>query len=68
MLLDSNKVKDELNKNERTVAWLARQVGLKPESMQYIIYNRSVRHADKIANALGCNMMDLLIDETQEGG
>ena len=61
MKLNTEKIKKELKDDERTKTWLARKVGISPQSIRYILRTGSTSKIDEIAAALGVEPQELVI-------
>ena len=61
MKLNTEKIKKELKDDERTKTWLARKVGISPQSIRYILRTGSTSKIDEISAALGVEPQELVI-------
>ena len=51
--LNAKKIQEYLNKQQRSISWLAREIGISPSLMSYRLQQRLPVDADLIANAIG---------------
>lgn len=58
--LNSKKVKDWLDKIDRPIAWLARQLGIEESTMYYRLENNTTKDIDHLAAVMGCDPHDLI--------
>jgi lambda repressor-like predicted transcriptional regulator len=63
MKLNSPKVRELLQEQERSVAWLARQIEISRFTLWQQISIKNPKHADKISKALGVKPTDLIVWE-----
>lgn len=66
MKLNTKRITVELKKPhiDRSISWLAKQIGISQPLLYYRLKNKLVIDADKIASTLGLPLADVLIDET----
>jgi DNA-binding XRE family transcriptional regulator len=63
MKLNSQQVREKLQEIDRSITWLAKQIGVSPQTMHNQIENKTVKNADKIAKVLKVGLTTLLIKE-----
>lgn len=67
MILNSEKIKKELETRERPVSWLARKIGMTGPGLHHQLKIGTVKNADKIADVLKMELADVVIIETESG-
>ena len=63
MKLNVQKIKEALQEQDRPVSWLAKQVGMSPQTLHNQLDMGTLKDADKIAKALKINHRDIIIWE-----
>ena len=63
LLLDTNKIKNELAKEKRSMAWLAGEIGVSRQLLYYALDKRSVTWAGKIGAVLKIDPFKLIQKE-----
>ncbi|MGB5217378.1 MAG: hypothetical protein WBN66_03670 [Smithella sp.] len=58
--LDTKKINDWLNANDRSIAWLSRQLGVPESTMYFRMLNGTMLDIDKISSLMGCEPTDLI--------
>jgi hypothetical protein len=58
--LDTYRLRVELAKINRSRQWLAEKIGYTRQYVYYLVKNKSIKHVEKMANALGLDPKDLI--------
>ncbi|MFC1567348.1 XRE family transcriptional regulator [Thermodesulfobacteriota bacterium] len=61
MKLNIEKIKNELERIEKTKYWLAKQIGTSPQLLFYWMKNETIKAAEPIGKVLGISPKDLII-------
>lgn len=61
MKLNSVKIKELLKKDDRSVTWLARQIGVMPRTLAYQLNMQRLKNISLIAGVFNLNPKELVI-------
>ena len=59
-ILDTQKLRIELAKINKSYSWLAKEIGYTRQYMNYLVKTESTRHIKKMAEAMDMEVHDLI--------